>query len=99
MPTVPQTLTRRTGETPRTYYFSFALFPEISSGADSLSSVVGVTAAPSGLTPGTPVITGDRVACQISGGSNGVTYLVKCLAQTVGGSRLECDGYLQVVDP
>ncbi len=95
---MPQTLVRRSSETPRTYYFDFGLFPELADDADELETVVSVTATPSGLTLDDEAIDGSRVSVTIEGGADGITYLLKCVVETAGGSRLEASGRLKIDD-
>ncbi len=100
---VSTTLLHRPGES-RVYAFDFgSIFPELFLGGEVLTSPGTVTATPSGLTLGSPEIaTKGRlkdtgVNCTISGGTDGVDYLVKCsLAVTSGGNKLTTGGTLQV---
>lgn len=97
---MPSTLVRRPGESPRAYYFSFADFPEIKDEGETISSAT-VTSSPdlpSALTLGAASVTGDRVKVSVSGGTAGTTYLLKCLAVTSGGNRMQVAGYLRITE-
>ena len=88
---------KRTAEV-RTYSFDFSKFPEIVAG-DTLTGTPTITVAGTGLTLGSPSISSNLVKVQISAGTNGTVYVMKCQCSTVGGSTLVCGGMLLVSDP
>lgn len=95
---MPATLVRRLNESPRNYYFDFGLFPEIADDGETVSSVVSVTATPSGLTLSAGAVSGHRARVAISGGVADTTYTLRCVVATSGGSRLECSGLLRIAE-
>ena len=95
----PETIPKTAAEV-RIYDFNFSAQPEIENG-DVITSVDELSATPSGLTIGTPMIgwDGKRVQAQLSGGTNGTRYLLKCRVVLTGGvKKLEMSGVLSVVD-
>ncbi len=80
----------------RAYEFDFGDFEEVIAGA--VLSAPSVTASPSGLTIGSPVVSGTDVNVQISGGTAGVAYLVTCTVTLGGGpSTVDQVGTLSVI--
>lgn len=87
----------------RLYEFDFSSFAEVVAGETlSSPSVPAVT----GLTIGTPSVSGSSILVSISGGtagggtrlSTGITaYVVTCTVTTSGGRTLSLVGYLRVV--
>lgn len=65
---------------------------------ESLSGTPTVTASPTGLTIGTPAISGTTVQVRISSGSDGVPYKLECVVATSDGNTLEGDAILIVMD-
>lgn len=95
----PATMTKRPTEV-RVYEFNFSKQKEITTGA-VITSIVSLASTPSGLTVGTPAIGTDdvRVQVQLSGGTSGARYLLKCLVELDGGpKRLEMSGVCAVQD-
>lgn len=78
----------------RIYTFTFAVFAE-PAGGETLSSPV-VTGSPTGLTIGTPSVSGSTVTVRISGGTAGVTYDVTCAVTLSSGGALSMVGHLVV---
>lgn len=74
---MPTTLLKYDDEV-RQYDVDFSLQPEIASGATIASATV--TSSPSGLTVGSPSISGSKVKFQLSSGAPGVTYTIEVLA-------------------
>jgi len=76
-------------------YIEFA--DELSTG-DSLSSIVSVTEATSGITISGTSISGTKVAGTYAGGVDGTLYTIEAIVDTTNGERLEVDVYLLVTD-
>lgn len=91
---MPNTLIKYVAED-RVYDFDFALMPEIA-GGQTIATVVSFSATPTGLTFGTPAISGTKVLCQITGGTADVVYTVTCVITTSGGRTLVGRGALLV---
>ena len=79
----------------RNYNFSFEEFAEVE--ASQTLSDPTVTFTPSGLTVGTPAVSGGVVQVRISGGTAGVRYTGECVVTTSGGDTLSQQGALEVV--
>ena len=77
----------------RTYQFD--LSADLDTG-DTISGTPTVTATPSGLTIGTPIVDSGKVNVQLSAGSAGVQYTVKCVAATAGSDTIVVRGLLRV---
>jgi hypothetical protein len=75
--------------------FSFQGIEEIEGG--DMLAIATVTAAPSGLTVGVPPISGPYVRVELSSGTPGVVYNVRCVAKTAGGATKEGVGQLVCV--
>lgn len=78
----------------RRYNFDFSCFAEVVDDGETLTAAT-VTADASGLTIGTPAVSGAVAQVRISGGNVGV-YLLTCAATTSGGNTLVQEGYLEV---
>jgi hypothetical protein len=74
----------------RVYEWDFSDFDELEAG-ETISSPA-VTADPSGLTIGTPSVSGSSVFCRLSGGTAGVTYEVTCAVTLSSGGTLDMVG-------
>lgn len=98
MPTpVSDTLVKRADES-RLYDFDFGVQPEFEAG-QTISGTPTITVTDgSGLTVGSVATSGARVQAQISGGTAGTTYTLKCTVVTSGGALLVEYGLLEVVD-
>lgn len=90
-----QTLIKRPPEQ-RLGAWEFKNFPEIV-GGDALSSAPSISVAPAGLTVGTPVIAGTQVQALVSGGTDGITYLLSATCTTASGKILNVPGFLMLV--
>ena len=88
--------TKLVGES-RLYDLDFTDQKEIAAG-ETLTGTPTVTATPSGLTVGVPVLGGanKKVQVQISGGTANTAYLVLCTVGTNGGNTLQGCGTLYV---
>lgn len=74
--------------------FTFDFGPDMAP-TEVITSIVSVTTDPvTGLTLGTPVISGQKVITQMSGTAG--LYKNTCIVLTDLPQRLECDGYLEV---
>lgn len=91
---MPTVLTKRPTEV-RNFDFEFGYQPEIT-GGETLSGTPTVAATPSGLTIGSPTITGTKVRVQISSGTDGVEYRLTCTCSTSGSKTLVALGDLRV---
>ena len=69
------------------FTFSFALWPQVEDGATVASATV--TATPTGLTIGTPSVSGSDVKVSIGGGTAGVTYTLDCHV-TLSDGQTDC---------
>jgi hypothetical protein len=87
-------LTKQPTET-RTYSIDFV---NLLSSTETITSVVSVTATPSGLTLGTGVVSGTSVAFRVSGGTDGTLYNLRVIVNTSSANVLEGDGLLEVTD-
>ena len=65
---------------------------------ETLTAVSSVTAAPSGLTVGTPSYSGTRAQVRLGGGTGGVTYKVTIVVTTSASNTIEGEGNLFVRD-
>jgi hypothetical protein len=92
---MPGMLTKKAGEV-ETFAFEFKQRAELVAG-DTLTGTPTVSATPSGLTLGSPFLSGSQVRVTISGGTSGTQYLVTCTVVTAGGSTLQSVGPLNVV--
>ena len=63
---------------------------------DDITGTPTLTATPSGLTIGSPTVAGDKVTVQLSGGTAGRKYTIKCVASTVNGHTVVARGILTV---
>jgi hypothetical protein len=63
---------------------------------ETISSVTSVVGTPSGLTIGSPTISGTQVLFRVSGGVEGVLYSIVALIRTSLSNTLEGDGILEV---
>jgi len=79
----------------RVCFFDFQYQPEQAEGADLLSPVV--TAAPSGLTIGSPSIFEVGVKVMVGGGEEGVVYVLQCDAETSLGATMTIYGKLKIL--
>lgn len=89
----PVTLCKRAADAAR-FNFDFSRYREPRAGQAILTAAVAST--PSGLTVGTPAVSGAYVQAQISGGAAGTTYLLTCTITTSGGATRTMQGYLEV---
>jgi hypothetical protein len=89
-----ETLEKYAGES-RIYEMDFSQKAEIING-DSLHTVSSVSSSISGLTFGTPSISGTKVVCAISGGTSYTNYVVTFVAVTLGGAMLVGEGGLLI---
>ena len=94
MPIVYQTLEKRASWS-RIYRFSFSDFSEVKRGETLSSPSVVVTG--SGLTAGTPTVSGEEVLVRLSSGTASTTYTLTCTVTTSGSNTLSISGYLSVV--
>ena len=69
------------------FTFPFADWPQVAAGATVVSATV--TVAPSGLTPGTPTVSGTDVNVSLPGGTPGVTYTLDCHV-TLSDGQTDC---------
>ena len=81
----------------RTYRFSFGDLDEfLQDVVPTIDSAV-VSASPSGLTIGTPEVSGTRILCRISGGDEDQEYTVNCAIVTSDSDEFDVDGVLLVI--
>ena len=73
-------------------------FENLLEDGDSIASVTSLAGTPSGLTLGAASIVGTTVVFDISGGSDGVLYLVEAVVATTAGHVHEDGGYLFVTE-
>lgn len=78
------------------YSFDFSLFDVMES--DTMASAT-VASTPSGLTIGSPSVSGDTVTVRISAGTDGTTYRLKVQGTTTGGYDIVCYADLYVDVP
>ena len=88
-------LREKTPSTTRIYAFGFAEVSEILSG-QTLTGTPSISGSPSGLTFGSPSISGSDVLVAISGGTDDVTYDITGTVTTSGGATLPICGRLKV---
>jgi len=79
----------------RTYRWDFSDFAEIEAG-QTLTGTPTVTATPSGLTLGSPAISGAYVTCAVSAGTADYVYDLTATVTTSGGATLSIVGKLAV---
>ena len=79
----------------RTYAFDFSEVSEILAG-QTLTGTPTVSGSPSGLTFGSPSISGSKVNVAISAGSDGTTYEITMTVTTSGSATLVGCGRLKV---
>lgn len=91
---MPETLIKTPGED-LVYAFEFA---ELLETGETISAVVSVTGAPTGLTVGSPSVSGTTVRVRISSGSAGIRYCLKCTITTSLSNTRIGAGKLEVVD-
>lgn len=99
MPEAKELITKGASEV-RNFYFDFTAREEIADDSETLTGTPTVTAVTgTGLTIGTPTIdaTSKKVVVQLSSGTTGVYYTLKCTATTSGGKTLTMLGNLYVV--
>lgn len=65
---------------------------------DPLASAT-VTEPTGGVTLGSATVSGTRVNCRVSGGTDGDQYRLKVLATTTGGQKFQGDVLLDVDEP
>ena len=65
---------------------------------ETISTVVSVVAAPSGLTVGATAFSGQVAQVRLSGGTDQTEYILTCKVTTSAGNTLELDGLLWVED-
>ena len=87
-----ETLFKQPGES-RLYTMDFSANM---SSAETLASVVSVTADTVGITIGTPVYSGKNAQVRISGGTSGAQHKLTWVVTTSSGNTLEADGYLKI---
>jgi hypothetical protein len=91
---MPDTLVHQPTES-RLYNFEFAAL--LSTG-ETISSVTSVTPSPaSGITVGSPAISGTKVQVRVSG-ATAVYYKLTAIIVTSASNTLETEGILRVVD-
>lgn len=77
------------------YGFYFSLWMPI---GDLISASTTITATPSGLTIGSPTISGMTVSAMVSGGTTGTLNYVVANLITTSGRTATCGGFLMVAD-
>lgn len=87
-------LTKRPGES-RLYDFDFA---GVMATGETISTVTGVTATPTGLTVGATSSSGTIAQVRLSGGTDRTIYELTCTVTTSASNTLELVGRLQVRD-
>lgn len=65
---------------------------------ETIASISGVTATPSGLTVGSTAISGQIAQVRLSGGTGATEYLLTCTVVTSASNTLELEGRLWVED-
>lgn len=63
---------------------------------DTVTTLIGVTAKPTGLTIANPTLVGSKVICWISGGTLLADYLITFEVTTAGGRTYSRSAYLPV---
>lgn len=84
----------------RVFDFDYTDTPEIIAGQTIASVETGYpSATPStGITIGSPIISGPKVQFLITAGTPDQRYLIKCLAVTSAGRKIMAKGYLKIED-
>lgn len=65
---------------------------------EAITAAPSWTSTPAGLTITAPAFSGSKAQGMFAGGTNGVTYLVKCEVQATGGQIYQGCGDLHVED-
>ena len=73
-------------------------FDPLLAASDTISAVTSVTAAPTGLTVGTPTFSDKVVQVRLSAGTDLTLYKITAIVTTALGNTKETDVYLRVED-
>lgn len=92
----PETLIKRPNES-RAYNIDFVNLLAVGPPAETITTVSSVTGSPAGLTITSPIISGTKVQVRISGGTNGIEYVITANIITSDGNTLEDCGTLLVL--
>lgn len=91
--TAPEILVKQPGES-RQFSMDFS---SLLATSETISSPT-VSSSPSGLTLGSASVSGSKVLFNISGGTHQVKYRIEVTVTSSGGSTLQGDGILKVLD-
>ena len=91
--TAPQLLVKQPGET-RQFSMDFS---SLLADGETLSGP-SITSTPSGLTVGSPSVSGSKILFDLSSGTHPVRYRLEVTVTGSGGATLVGDGSLRVVD-
>lgn len=85
----------------RDFFFDFAGAPEVAGGETLSAPAVVATTTDDGLVIGAPAVSGGKVAVELSSGTPGYTYTLRCTVTTSGGATLLAYGrlYIQEAPP
>lgn len=89
----PEICEKTASETDKKFTLNFT--DHLNSGA-TVSAVSSITASPSGLTFANNTVSSPYVTTKVSGGTNGVDYVVTAVVTTSDGETLEESGLLRV---
>jgi hypothetical protein len=80
----------------RRYEFNFGDYPELRDLGQTLGTAPSIAVSPTGPSLGLPITMGNIVLCDISGGTDGIDYLLTVTVLTSGGATISGVAKLQV---